>query len=210
MWRLAMRIYEWLSARPAAKWWILSATLLLLTLPLINLQYKENIAEFIPQSGNYLERMEVFQQMSSADKTFVLFSIKNEAQEQNAPLLAEAVDLFAERLAAADSSHLVKEIVKEVDYERYKALIPFIYSHIPYLLSAEDIAKTDSLLSTPGFIEERLMERSAELMLPTGSFLSSSFEWDPLGLFSSVAETQLSTSSIPNCALYNGHIFTPD
>lgn len=210
MWRLAMRIYEWLSARPAAKWWILSATLLLLTLPLINLQYKENIAEFIPQSGNYLERMEVFQQMSSADKTFVLFSIKNEAQEQNAPLLAEAVDLFAERLAAADSSHLVKEIVKEVDYERYKALIPFIYNHIPYLLSAEDIAKTDSLLSTPGFIEERLMERSAELMLPTGSFLSSSFEWDPLGLFSSVAETQLSTSSIPNCALYNGHIFTPD
>ena len=237
MWRLAMRIYEWLSARPAAKWWILSATLLLLTLPLINLQYKENIAEFIPQSGNYLERMEVFQQMSSADKTFVLFSIKNEAQEQkaplfaeeqkapldaqeqnapllaeeeNAPLLAEAVDLFAERWAAADSSHLVKEIVKEVDYERYKALIPFIYSHIPYLLSAEDIAKTDSLLSTPGFIEERLMERSAELMLPTGSFLSSSFEWDPLGLFSSVAETQLSTSSIPNCALYNGHIFTPD
>ena len=210
MWRLAMRIYEWLSARPAAKWWILSATLLLLTLPLINLQYKENIAEFIPQSSNYLERMEVFQQMSSADKTFVLFSIKNEAQEQNAPLLAEAVDLFAERLAAADSSHLVKEIVKEVDYERYKALIPFIYSHIPYLLSAEDIAKTDSLLSTPGFIEERLMERSAELMLPTGSFLSSSFEWDPLGLFSSVAETQLSTSSIPNCALYNGHIFTPD
>ena len=219
MWRLAMRIYEWLSARPAAKWWILSATLLLLTLPLINLQYKENIAEFIPQSGNYLERMEVFQQMSSADKTFVLFSIKNEpqeqkapldAQEQNAPLLAEAVDLFAERLAAADSSHLVKEIVKEVDYERYKALIPFTYSHIPYLLSAEDIAKTDSLLSTPGFIEERLMERSAELMLPTGSFLSSSFEWDPLGLFSSVAETQLSTSSIPNCALYNGHIFTPD
>ena len=113
-------------------------------------------------------------------------------------------------MAAADSSHLVKEIVKEVDYERYKALIPFIYSHIPYLLSAEDIAKTDSLLSTPGFIEERLMERSAELMLPTGSFLSSSFEWDPLGLFSSVAETQLSTSSIPNCALYNGHIFTPD
>ena len=210
MWRLAMRIYEWLSARPAAKWWILSATLLLLTLPLINLQYKENIAEFIPQSGNYLERMEVFQQMSSADKTFVLFSIKEEAQEQNAPLLAEAVDLFAERLAAADSSHLVKEIVKEVDYERYKALIPFIYSHIPYLLSAEDIAKTDSLLSTPGFIEERLMERSAELMLPTGSFLSSSFEWDPLGLFSSVAEAQLSTSSIPNCALYNGHIFTPD
>ena len=219
MWRLAMRIYEWLSARPAAKWWILSATLLLLTLPLINLQYKENIAEFIPQSGNYLERMEVFQQMSSADKTFVLFSIKEEAQEQNAPLfageenaplLAEAVDLFAERLAAADSSHLVKEIMKEVDYERYKALIPFIYSHIPYLLSAEDIAKTDSLLSTPGFIEERLMERSAELMLPTGSFLSSSFEWDPLGLFSSVAETQLSTSSIPNCALYNGHIFTPD
>ena len=228
MWRLAMRIYEWLSARPAAKWWILSATLLLLTLPLINLQYKENIAEFIPQSGNYLERMEVFQQMSSADKTFVLFSIKEEAQEQNAsleaqeqnapllageenaPLLAEAVDLFAERLAAADSSHLVKEIVKEVDYERYKALIPFIYSHIPYLLSAEEIAKTDSLLSTPGFIEERLMERSAELMLPTGSFLSSSFEWDPLGLFSSVAETQLSTSSIPNCALYNGHIFTPD
>ena len=205
-----MRIYEWLSARPAAKWWILSATLLLLTLPLINLQYKENIAEFIPQSGNYLERMEVFQQMSSADKTFVLFSIKEEAQEQNAPLLAEAVDLFAERLAAADSSHLVKEIVKEVDYERYKALIPFIYSHIPYLLSAEEIAKTDSLLSTPGFIEERLMERSAELMLPTGSFLSSSFEWDPLGLFSSVAETQLSTSSIPNCALYNGHIFTPD
>ena len=210
MWRLAMRIYEWLSARPAAKWWILSATLLLLILPLINLQYKENIAEFIPQSGNYLERMEVFQQMSSADKTFVLFSIKEEAQEQNAPLLAEAVDLFAERLVAADSSHLVKEIVKEVDYERYKALIPFIYSHIPYLLSAEDIAKTDSLLSTPGFIEERLMERSAELMLPTGSFLSSSFEWDPLGLFSSVAETQLSTSSIPNCALYNGHIFTPD
>ena len=219
MWRLAMRIYEWLSARPAAKWWILSATLLLLTLPLINLQYKENIAEFIPQSGNYLERMEVFQQMSSADKTFVLFSIKNEAQEQkapldaqeqNAPLLAEAVDLFAERLAAADSSHLVKEIVKEVDYARYKALIPFIYSHVPYLLSAEDIARTDSLLSTPGFIEERLMERSAELMLPTGSFLSSSFEWDPLGLFSSVAETQLSTSSIPNCALYNGHIFTPD
>ena len=232
-----MRIYEWLSARPAAKWWILSATLLLLTLPLINLQYKENIAEFIPQSGNYLERMEVFQQMSSADKTFVLFSIKNEPQEQkapldaqeqnapldaqeqnaplfageeNAPLLAEAVDLFAERLAAADSSHLVKEIVKEVDYARYKALIPFIYSHIPYLLSAEEIAKTDSLLSTPGFIEERLMERSAELMLPTGSFLSSSFEWDPLGLFSSVAETQLSTSSIPNCALYNGHIFTPD
>lgn len=228
MWRLAMRIYEWISARPAAKWWILSAALLLLTLPLINLQYKENIAEFIPQSGNYLERMEVFQQMSSADKTFVLFSIKNEAQEQkapldaqeqnapllaeeeNAPLLAEAVDLFAERLAAADSSHLVKEIVKEVDYARYKALIPFIYSHIPYLLSAEDIAKTDSLLSTPGFIEEILMERSAELMLPTGSFLSSSFEWDPLGLFSSVAETQLSTSSIPNCALYNGHIFTPD
>ena len=205
-----MRIYEWLSARPAAKWWILSATLLLLTLPLINLQYKENIAEFIPQSGNYLERMEVFQQMSSADKTFVLFSIKNEPQEQNAPLLAEAVDLFAERLAAADSSHLVKEIVKEVDYERYKALIPFIYSHIPYLLSAEDIAKTDSLLSTPGFIEERLMERRAELMLPTGSFLSSSFEWDPLGLFSSVAETLLSASSTPNCALYNGHIFTPD
>ena len=100
--------------------------------------------------------------------------------------------------------------MKEVDYARYKALIPFIYSHIPYLLSAEEIAKTDSLLSTPGFIEERLMERSAELMLPTGSFLSSSFEWDPLGLFSSVAETQLSTSSIPNCALYNGHIFTPD
>lgn len=216
---LILRIYDWLKAHPAAKWRILISITALLLLPLLNLKYNEEITDFIPDKENCLERLKVFQQATSSDKIFLLCSIKEpesqithsaEYSENYRERLAETLDSFAERFLAADSTHLAKELVWRVDYEEYMALIPFIYSHIPYLMGEMEIARADSLLSTPGYIEQRLSEAKLELMLPTGPIAAARLQADPLGLFTPTAEPLLSMGAMQNCLLEDGHIFTPD
>jgi predicted RND superfamily exporter protein len=61
-----------------------------------------------------------------------------------------------------------------------------IYARIPYLLTAEDYARIDSMTEAPDFMARQLENDKQMLMLPSGGMAALQIQHDPLNLFASV------------------------
>lgn len=203
--KLILKIYDWFSAHKTFMWLSLAALTLLFAVLLLRLKFSENISDFLPLDSTDREALAVYQNTSGAGRLYFLFDNPDDEL-----LTVEAMEYFAARVEEKDSLGWCRELVLGVDMSKIQEVSDFVYSNMPYFLTSSDYERMDSLLSTPGFVRERLENDRNMLLFPSGGMLSSSISRDPLGLFSSVMSSLESSSPGVGFEICDGYIFTPD
>ena len=173
-----------------------------------SLRYNENIYDFLPMSGNDQKAVTLYQDISGGQRIIALFKAADGNGEDHSGRLAEAVDTFALKLRSGSGSRHVKDVVTQVDYEKYAGVTDFIYSNMPLMLAESDYARMEELLSRPDYVDEALAEDVQTVMMPATGFFTSSIANDPLSLFSPVMQRLQERQRTMPFEMDNGYIFT--
>ena len=179
MTRLILQIFEFLKANTLLRWTSLVVLTAILGLLLTSQSYKEDISDFLPLNDNQQQAFQTYQNTSSARRVYVIFKGTNHA--------SQALDLFCELLDRADTAQALNYRTAD-DPEVMKEGLNAIYARIPYILTADDYARIDSLTAMPDFICQQLENDKQMLMLPSAGMLALQIEHDPLNLFTPVME----------------------
>lgn len=206
--KLALKIYDLLSRHP--RWCVLSflAITAILFALMLRLNFKEDIADFLPLDNQQQEALSVYQDISGANKILAIFQLRD-STSSNPDNLVSAIERFADEVQAADSLNMVKNLTSEFDLERMSEATDFVYANIPYFLTDADYDRIDSLMAIPGFVEGHLEEAKQLLIFPTSGLLCANLQKDPLNLFSPTV-SKLAFNQGENIELYDGRIFTAD
>ncbi len=165
--KLILKIYDWFSAHKTFMWLSLTALTLLFAVLLLRLKFSENISDFLPLDSTDREALAVYQNISGAGRLYFLFDNPDDEL-----LTVEAMEYFAARVEEKDSLGWCRELVLGVDMSKIKEVSDFVYANMPYFLTSSDYERMDSLLSTPGFVRERLENDRNMLLFPSGGMLS--------------------------------------
>lgn len=201
---LILRIYDYFAIHRGVMTIVLLIATILLAFLVTHVDYKEEITDFLPLDGNRREAMQMYQNLSGANRIIAIVGMKDSAQT-DPDKIVEAVDAFADV-----ASRQKLRTTSSVDFEKISEVTDFVYSNIPYFLTDRDYQRIDSLLDTPNYTERQLLADRQQALLPTGGMLSANLGKDPLNLFTPVVEKLNSQSLNFNYELYGGHIFTPD
>ena len=170
------------------KWIIFAVLTAILVLLTAGQSYKEDISDFLPLENEQQEAFMEYQNTSSARRIYVIFqSADNGCQP--------AVDLFTERAEQLTTkSQKPLAILQGDDPEVVQEAMNTIYARMPYLLTADDYARIDSMTEASDFIARQLENDKQMLMLPSGGMAALQIRHDPLNLFASVLARQKPTN----------------
>ncbi len=189
---------------PIRKSPLIGITLVLLV-SVLQLSYKEDIRDFLPLSETDRERMAVYQDIAGMNRLFVIFDNPGDAE-----LTTQAIESFVKAVEETDTAGWCRDMQATFDLESFSETVDFLYANAPLFLKEDDYRRMDSLLASPGFMDERLEEDLNALMLPAGSMLSQTISRDPLGLFLPILEELQQSERAFSFEMYDGYIFTPD
>lgn len=201
---MIINIYDRLKKQ--SKWlWTSLGCVAVFVLLIFNLDYSEDINDFLPLGTSEQEALAVYQRISGAERIYMLFNNPDDPD-----LTIEAIDCFIDSVSSRDSLGWCGDLTAQYDMSMMQEVTDFIYENIPYFLSAEDYERMDSLISQPGYIENQLDRDKQMLMFPSGGMMTSSVIKDPLALFAPVLEDLQDSNPQMSFEMYDGYIFTPD
>ena len=183
---------------------LIALSVILISL-LFTLHFSEDISDFLPLGTKEREQMSIYQNISGANKLYLLFSNPGDAD-----YTVDAIESFIDYIKKNDSDHLCESLTGQVDMESIANVSTFVYENIPLFLTDKDYERIDSLLSIPGYFSTALEKDKQVLMFPSSSLVSKSITYDPLDLFSPVMDRLLSSFSQLGFEMYDNYIFTPD
>jgi hypothetical protein len=161
-----VNIYDRLAKRSKLLWASFAAFIILFVSLILNLNYSENISDFLPLGNSEQEALAVYQRISGAERIYMLFN-----NPQNEDMTIEAIDHFIGCVRELDSLNWCGDLTAQYDMSMMQELTDYIYSDIPYFLTSEDYERMDSLLSQTGYLDEQL--HRDKQMLIMSSFLKS-------------------------------------
>ncbi len=200
-----LHIYDRLSKRSKLLWATFVGFIVLFVTLILNLNYSEDINDFLPLGTSEQEALAVYQSISGAERMYMLFSNPDDEDKT-----IDAIDYFINSVHDRDSLGWCDDLTAQYDMTTMQEVSDFIYSNIPYFLTKEDYKRMDSLLSQPAYLEAQLSRDKEMLMFPSGGLMTSSITKDPLGLFSPVLEHLQNSNPQIGFEMYDGYIFTPD
>ncbi|MDR1671892.1 MAG: 1-acyl-sn-glycerol-3-phosphate acyltransferase [Bacteroidales bacterium] len=203
--RLFVFLYDYFVVRKTLLVCLLAATTAGLLFSLLRLDYREDIAEFLPddESGTHINA--VYRHIGNSDRLIIGFT--KTADSIPAVRIMRAIDRFTVLLDARDSLHVIPEVIAQVDDDRFLKLADFIIGNAPYFLTEAAYLRMDSLLQQQDFVSVQLRDDKRLLLLPSGGMMKRNIATDPLHLFSPLlaALTNLQAGSDE---VNNGYIFS--
>jgi 1-acyl-sn-glycerol-3-phosphate acyltransferase len=172
------------------------------------LDYREDIAEFLPGGEAHKRINAVYQQAGKSSRLIIHFAGTDTAGNHTERIM-EAIDCFTQQLTERDSLHRIPEMVSQVDESCLLELAAFIRQNAPYFLMEEDYRRLDTLLAAPQ-VAAQIREDKRLLMLPSGSVMKRHIQSDPLSLFSSLLLKLQGFQAGETSNVHNGYLFSPD
>lgn len=198
-------IYDYLSRHTKVLWISMLLVSVLSVLLIFKVKFSENISDFLPLGSSQQEALAVYQNISGANRLYILFSNPDDAE-----CTVEAIDAFEDYLTEADTLGWCSDMVTQFDISRVREITDFVYGNIPYFLTEGDYVRMDSLLSLPGYVESQMERNKEMLMFPTGGMMVSNIVNDPLALFTPLLARLQESNPQMSFEMYDGYIFTPD
>ena len=198
-------IYDYFSSHRNIRGGSLAVLSIVFLCLLLTLHFSEDISDFLPVGTKEREEMAVYQNISGAERIYVLFSNPGDADRT-----VEAIDRFIEAAGGNDPEDWFGNLTGQIDIETISEVSNFVYENVPYFLTDADVERMDSLLADPGYIRTALVRDREALMFPSSSVVAGSIVRDPLRLFSPVLERLQASDSQVGFEMYDNYIFTPD
>ncbi|MBQ5352605.1 MAG: MMPL family transporter, partial [Bacteroidaceae bacterium] len=202
---MILRIYDYFSKHKPMLFASLALITIVLVASVVRLSYKEDISDFLPVGTSDRESLAVYQNISGANRLFVVF--RNTA---DADSTISQIDYFEERVRERDTLGWCSDLTTKFDLDKLSETSEFVYGNIPYFLTDADYSRMDSLLAQPDFVRQRMAADREMLLFPTGDLLSENMSKDPLGLFAPVVSSLHGASGNMKFEMHDGYIFTPD
>ena len=208
--RFVIRLYDYMVAHKLVCALSFVVVTLTLIVSLTQLNYKEDISDFLPVSGKEKEALSVYQDISGANRIFIIFEQKGDSASTSPELIIDAIKAYESLIKETDSLHFVNGLTTQIDLDEYTELIDYIYSHVPYFLTPKDYVRLDSLLNTEDYIGKQLATDKEMLLFPSSSILAENISRDPLNLFTPILSSLQTINTTSSFETYDGYIFTPD
>jgi len=181
-----LRIYDRLAGRKTVTTLIVMLIMALCVVSLSRLNYKEDIAEFLPIDRSDSRQTEFIEAVSKQNVIAVIFRSDNSAAGSTDLDVTLAMDLFEELWFEYDTLGLVPDMSALADESAALELIEFVQKHYASFLTPDDYDRMDSLLAVPGFVESRIEAAKRSLQMLSGSFTAKTIPYDPLNLFGDI------------------------
>ncbi len=175
--RFFLYIHDKLSENKALSIFLLLIMTALCVFSALRLDYKENIADFLPSNPEKEKYTSVYEDLSDQGQITVIFSGEDKYE------LMDAVDDFESNWAKADTSMLVSDLRCKIDDKIVFDAIDFIRDNQPLFLTESDYTRIDSLLAQPDYVATCLTNIKRMLALPTVSIVVEGAKADPLSLY---------------------------
>ena len=198
-------IYDKLKKRSKLLWASFVGFTVLFIVLILNLNYSEDITDFLPLGTSEQESLAVYQSISGAERMYMLFNNPDDPDRT-----IEAIEYFISCVHEQDSLNWCNDLTAQYDMSMMQEVTDFIYANIPYFLTAEDYERMDILLKDKDYIQNLLEKDKQMLMFPSGGLMTSSIRRDPLALFSPVLSHLQNSNPQIGFEMYEGYIFTPD
>ena len=113
------------------------ASICILLAMVASLRYSENIIDFMPMGEDQQKAVTLYQDISGGPRIIAMFKMK-EGDSTDVDRMTEAVDLFAEKMAASPAQKQVGEVTTQVDFDKVSGITDFIYQNMPLMLDQAD------------------------------------------------------------------------
>ena len=152
----------------------------------LRLNYKENIADFLPTDPEKERYTSVYNDLSNQGQITVIFSVDTLQLDDDEAIdaLTEALDAFEANWEQCDTAQWVSDLQCRVDGGQVFEAMDFIREHQPLFLTESDYLRMDSLLADPDYVTTCLANIKRILAFPTTSFVVDGIKADPLNLYS--------------------------
>ncbi|MBO4711083.1 hypothetical protein J5681_04120, partial [bacterium] len=173
-----LAIYDFLSKRKALSIVILLIVTALCVFSALKLDYKENIADFLPTDPEKEKYTSVYDDLSNQGQITIIFS-GDDMDE-----LMSASDDFESNWEELDTTLLVNDLRCKIDEGLVFEAIDFMRQNQPLFLTDNDYKRMDSLLAEPDYVATCMQNIKRMLAFPTASFVIEGVQADPLNLYS--------------------------
>ncbi|MDR2626589.1 MAG: 1-acyl-sn-glycerol-3-phosphate acyltransferase [Dysgonamonadaceae bacterium] len=177
-----------------------------LVVSLWQLEYKEDIAEFLPDNEANERINTVYQHIGNSNKLIINFSLQDSTRREPERIM-EAIDRFTFRMEEQNRSHILPEMVSQIDENRFIEIMDFTLKNAPYFLTEADYIRMDTLLSE-AFVAAQLQEDKHILTLLPGNLIKQNLVADPLHLFSLLLSKLQNFQTDNGLEINEGYLFS--
>ncbi len=154
----------------------------------LRLDYKENIADFLPTDSEKERYTSVYNDLGNQGQITVIFSSVSDEAIDAQDAIIEAMDDFESHWKALDTVQLVNNLQCRVDGGKVLDAIDFIRENQALFLTESDYLRMDSLLANPDHVSTSMENIKRILSMPTAGVIVEGIQADPLNLYSPVLQ----------------------
>ena len=125
---MILRIYDYFSKHKPMLFASLALITIVLVASVVRLSFKEDISDFLPVGTSDRESLAVYQNISGANRLFVVF--RNTA---DADSTISQIDYFEERVRERDTLGWCSDLTTKFDLDKLAETSEFVYGNIPIL-----------------------------------------------------------------------------
>ena len=181
-----LAIYDKLSQNKPLSIALLLVITALCVFSALRLDYKENIADFLPTDPEKEKYTSVYDDLSNQGQITVIFAADTTKLigDETLDALMDAMDAFEANWKTEDTALLVSDLRCKVDDSQVFDAIDFIRENQALFLTDDDYRRMDSLLAEPDYVSTCMGNIKRMMSMPTVSFVVDGVKADPLNLYS--------------------------
>ena len=204
-----LSIYDYLSKNKPLAIALLLVITALCVFSALRLDYKENIADFLPTDPEKERYTSVYNDLSDQGQITVIFAADTTKVSNNEAMdaMMDAMDAFEANWKATDTTLLVSNMQCKVNDNQVFDAIDFIRENPPLFLTQEDYRRMDSLLAEPDYVATCMGNIKRMLSMPTVSFVVDGVKADPLNLYSPALQRLNTLNPTQNYRVEDEYLF---
>ncbi len=204
-----LNIYDYLSKHKAFSIALLLVVTALCVFSALRLEYKENIADFLPTDPEKERYTSVYNDLGNQGQITVIFTADTTqlAGDEAINAIMEAMDAFESHWQECDTAQIVSDLQCRVDGSQVFDAIDFIRKNQALFLTENDYQRMDSLLADPEHVANSMANIKRMLSMPTAGFVVDGIKADPLNLYSPALQRLNALNPTQNYRLEDEYLF---
>jgi len=204
-----LSIYDYLSKHKAFSIALLLVITALCVFSALRLDYKENIADFLPTDPEKERYTSVYNDLGNQGQITVIFAADTTklVGDEAIDAVMEAMDAFESHWKDCDTAQIVNDLQCRVDGSQVFDAIDFIRENQALFLTENDYQRMDSLLADPDHVANSMANIKRTLSMPTAGFVVEGIKADPLNLYSPALQRLNALNPTQNYRLEDEYLF---
>ena len=204
-----LSFYDYLSKHKAFSIALLLVVTALCVFSALRLDYKENIADFLPTDPEKERYTSVYNDLGNQGQITVIFAADTTklVGDEAVDAVMEAMDAFESHWKETDTAKIFNDLQCRVDGSQVFDAIDFIRENQALFLTESDYQRMDSLLAEPDHVANSMANIKRTLSMPTAGFVVEGIKADPLNLYLPALQRLNALNPTQNYRLEDEYLF---